>query len=125
MLIVPMAAQAETMHYTRIVLTNGTTYYVYVDTYEHHGLIRHWGMVAPNAHVALDIKMPDLQYFTDVYVYVKQGRMQHPEDTICTVKKTFGNTGYSNVVDGRVDYHGTTLHEHVHYNGKTCSIDPV
>lgn len=82
-------------------------------------------MLAPNEHVGLEMKVPDMTFFTDVYAYVKKGRTTDPEDTICTVKKTFGNTAYSRDGRGRKESAGKTLHENVHFNGKTCRIDPA
>ena len=60
------------------------------------------------------MKLPDTKFFTDVYVYVKRGRSSAPDDTLCTVRKTFGNTTRKPM-----------LREHVHFNGTTCSIDPA
>ena len=112
--MLPVAAKAETLEYTHIEVVNGTAYYIYVDTWEHHGLLRHHGLVAPNAAIDLQMKMPDMRFFTDVHVYVKKVRHTDPDQTICHVMKRFGNTtGKPMIV------------VHVHYNGTTCSIDDV
>lgn len=109
--LVPSAARAETTHYTWVRITNGTHHWIYVDSYAHHGRVRHWGLVAPSSSVMVEENHMSLPFFTDIYVYVKRIKHVDAEDTICTVKKTFGNTGQH------------ALNEHVHFNGKTCSID--
>ena len=111
--LVPSAARAETTHITWVHLTNGTAHWIYVDSYAHHGKLQHWGLVAPSSSVMVDVTHPGYAFFTDVYVYVKRIKHVDAEDTICTVKKTFGNTGMH------------ALQEHVHFNGKTCTIDPA
>lgn len=111
--LLPCAANAETLHTTLVNVVNGTNYYIYVDSYEHHGRLQHWGLVAPSGHVMVEAKHPGFAFFTDVYVYVKRIKHVDAEDTICTVKKTFGNTGLH------------ALTEHVHFDGKTCTIDPA
>lgn len=113
LLVVPTSALAGT-EYTSIDLTNGTSYWVFVDTYEHYGRHEERGMLEPNRTMSLRMSHREVKFFTDVYVYVKKGRSSDPKETLCTVRKTFGNT------TGR-----SPLQEHVHYNGTTCSIDPA
>lgn len=113
-LLAPASAETANDHITNVGVTNGTNHFIYIDTYEHHGSTKHWGLFAPGDRILIHVSHPGYAFFTDVYVYVKRTRNDDPEFTICTVKKTIGNTG-----------HGKVLEEHVHYKNNVCTIDPA